>query len=71
MPYATLMYVWCNKREPGTVITSPRTGRIRKLVVESGTHELDRWLDYERDIRADYVSAPSARRRARWSASAS
>jgi hypothetical protein len=54
MPYATLMYVWCNKRAPGTVIHSPRTGRIRKLVVESGSRSLNRWLDYERDIRADY-----------------
>jgi hypothetical protein len=36
MPYATLMYVWCNKRAPGTVIRSPRTDRIRKLVLESG-----------------------------------
>ena len=54
LPYATLMYVWCNKRAPGTVITSPRTDRIRKLVVESGAARLDQWLDYERDIRADY-----------------
>ena len=36
MPYATLMYVWCNKREPGALIASPRTDRIRKLVVQSG-----------------------------------
>lgn len=57
MPYATLMYVWCNRREPGTVIRSPRTDRIRKLVVESGESNLNRWLDYERDIRADYVKA--------------
>lgn len=54
MPYATLMYVWCNKREPGSVIRSPRTDRIRKLVVESGPRRLNQWLDYERDIRADY-----------------
>jgi hypothetical protein len=54
MPYATLMYVWCNRREPGTVIRSPRTDRIRKLVVESGPRRLNRWLEYERDIRADY-----------------
>jgi hypothetical protein len=54
MPYATLMYVWCNKRAPGTVIQSPRTDRIRKLVVESGAGRLNQWLDYERDIRADY-----------------
>jgi hypothetical protein len=57
MPYATLMYVWCNKREPGTVITSPRTARVRTLVVESGNRKLDQWLDYERDIRADYERA--------------
>jgi hypothetical protein len=55
MPYATLMYVWCNRREPGTVIRSPRSDRIRKLVVESGPRRLNRWLEYERDIRADYV----------------
>lgn len=54
MPYATLMYVWCNKREPGTVVKSPRTDRIRTLVVESGARRLNRWLDYERDIRADF-----------------
>ncbi len=57
MPYATLMYVWCNQREPGTVVRSPRTERIRKLVLESGPGRLNRWLDYERDIRADYERA--------------
>lgn len=57
MPYATLMYVWCNTRAPGSVITNPRTGRIRKLVVESGRGNLNQWLDYERDIRADFIQA--------------
>lgn len=54
LPYATLMYVWGNHRAPGSVIISPRTDRIRKLVVESGPQQLGRWLDYERDISADY-----------------
>ena len=54
MPYATMMYVWCPNRPVGTVLLSPRTDRIRKLVVESGERRLGRWLDYERDIRADY-----------------
>ena len=54
MPYATLMYVWCNKREPGSVVINPRTDRIRKLVLESGPKQLNRWIDYERNIRADY-----------------
>jgi hypothetical protein len=57
MPYATLMYVWCNKREPGSVITSARTGRVRAIVMESGARKLDQWLDYERNIRADYQRA--------------
>jgi hypothetical protein len=57
MPYATLMYVWCNKREPGSVIINPRTDRIRKLVVESGSKNLNHWLDYERNIRADFEKA--------------
>ena len=57
MPYATLMYVWCNQREPGSVVLNPRTDRIRKLVLESGPEKLNRWLDYERDIRADYRQA--------------
>jgi len=54
MPYATLMYVWCNRREAGAVINGARTDRIRKLVVESGRAHLNEWRDYERDIRADY-----------------
>jgi hypothetical protein len=57
MPYATLMYVWCNKRPAGSVIINPRTDRIRKLVVESGKGNLGKWLDYERDIRADFIQA--------------
>jgi hypothetical protein len=57
MPYATLMYVWCNTRAPGTVIINPRTDRIRKLVVESGKRRLNQWLDYQRDIAADFEQA--------------
>lgn len=57
LPYATLMYVWCNLRPVGTVILNPRTDRVRKLVVQSGTAEAGRWLDYQRDIRADYITA--------------
>jgi hypothetical protein len=57
MPYATLMYVWCNQRAPGSLIASPRTDRVRTLVVESGANKLNQWLDYERNIRADYERA--------------
>jgi hypothetical protein len=57
MPFATLMYVWSQQRPIDSVIMSPRTDRIRKIVVESGAARLDHWLDYERDIRADYIRA--------------
>jgi hypothetical protein len=57
LPYATLMYVWCNQRAPGTVIHNARTDRIRTIVVESGSKNLNQWLEYERDIKADFERA--------------
>lgn len=57
MPYATLMYVWCNKRAPGTVVVNPRSDRIRSIVVESGPTHLNQWRSYERDLRADFQKA--------------
>ena len=57
LPYATLMYVWCNTCEPETVILNPHTDRIRKLPLESGTAKLNRWMDYERTVRDDFVKA--------------
>jgi hypothetical protein len=57
MPYATLMYVWCNRRAPGALITNPRTDRVRTFVVESGAGRLNQWLQYERDIAADFRRA--------------
>ena len=57
LPYATLMYVWGTHSTPESVIINTRTDRIRKLVIESGPGRLNRWLDYERDVRADYEKA--------------
>lgn len=57
LPYATLMYVWCNACTPGEVLSNPRTDRIREIVLESGSDQLGQWVHYERDIRADYEKA--------------
>lgn len=57
LPYATLMYVWSNHQAPGSIIINSRTSRIRKLVMESGPDRLRQWLDYERDVRADFFKA--------------
>lgn len=57
MPYATLTYVWCNSRPIGTVLVSPRTDRVRKIVVESGAGRVGQWLDYQRDVTKDFRDA--------------
>lgn len=57
MPYATLTYVWCNSRPVGTVLVSPRTDRVRKIVVESGADNVGQWREYRRDIAEDYRRA--------------
>ncbi len=57
MPYAVLMYVWSNQHPVGTIITNPRTDRIRKLVVESGPQNLQQWVRYVRDVHADFSMA--------------
>ncbi|MDP4301926.1 DUF3047 domain-containing protein [Leptothrix discophora] len=53
-PYATLMYVWDNRAPVDSVIHAARTDRVRKLVLESGPSRLSRWLDYQRDVAADF-----------------
>jgi Protein of unknown function (DUF3047) len=54
LPYATMMYVWDHKRPVGSVIENPRTDRIRKLVIETGTKNLGQWSSHDRDIKADF-----------------
>ncbi len=53
-PYATLMYVWDAKAPVGSVIINPRSDRIRKIVVDSGTAQLGRWRDHRRNLADDY-----------------
>ena len=57
LPYATLMYVWCNQRPVGTVIVHPRSSRIRAIVVETGPARVGQWTAYNRDVKADFERA--------------
>ncbi len=57
LPHATLMYVWDHRHPAGTLLRHPRTDRVRVLVVASGEAMLGRWVDFERDIAADYEQA--------------
>jgi hypothetical protein len=57
MPYASLMYVWSTKSPVETVIPSPRTSRIKMIVVNSGSDQLGQWQKHQRDIAKDYQMA--------------
>ena len=54
LPYATLMYIWENRKPVGSVIRNPNTDRVRKIVVASGPAGVRRWLEFRRNIVEDY-----------------
>jgi len=56
-PHASLMYVWDAAGPAGRSFPNPYTPRVRTIVVEGGRARLGQWLDYERDIVADYRAA--------------
>lgn len=56
-PFATLMYVWDGEAPVGSLVTNPRSDRIRKLVLDSGPAHLRQWRDHRRDLRADFERA--------------
>lgn len=57
LPYASIMYVWDSRFPVGSVIPNPYTSRIRQIVVESGPKRLNQWVDFERDVEADFRMA--------------
>ena len=57
MPYASLMYVWSSKNPVDAVIPSPRTSRIKMIVVNSGSDRLGQWQKHQRDLSKDYQKA--------------
>lgn len=57
LPYATLMYIWENKQSVGKIIPSAYTGRIKKIVAQSGPAGLGQWQQLERNLVEDYQRA--------------
>ena len=57
VPAAALCYVWDGKAPVGTSAWSPFTDRIRMFVVESGSANLNRWREVQRDVVADFRAA--------------
>lgn len=52
-----LEYVWDNEAPPGTIKTSPSSGRCRLVVANSGTADLGKWVTVERNLRDDFARA--------------
>lgn len=57
VPDAGLAYIWDARAPAGTIVPNPYTDRVKMIVVESGRDRLGRWLDYERDLAADWRAA--------------
>lgn len=56
-PYATLAYVWDTRAPLDSVIVSPRSDRMRKIVLDSGRSQLGRWRDHRRHLARDFKRA--------------
>ena len=57
LPYATLMYIWANDLPLETVVRNPHTGRVRMIVVGSGSRGLGEWVTVRRNLLEDYRRA--------------
>lgn len=56
-PHAALSYVFTHKAALGTVITSPFTQRVKKIVVDADPNSVGKWKSFTRNIYEDYKRA--------------
>ena len=57
LPTATLCYVWAHMQNVGSELSSPYTGRLRYVVLNSGEGQLKSWQTHQRDVQADFLKA--------------
>ena len=57
VPTAALCYVWDNTHRIGHTQWSPYTNRVRMIVLQSGTTNIEKWMAESRDIAADFRDA--------------
>ncbi len=56
-PHAALSYVFTQKAVQGSIITSPYTRRVKKIVVDADPNSIGKWKSFSRDIYEDYKRA--------------
>ena len=57
VPTAALCYVWDNNHRVGHTQWSPYTNRLRKIVLQSGAANVNKWMTESRDVAADFREA--------------
>ncbi len=53
-PYASLNYIWANRKHARTILENPYTDRARMIIIESGTKNLHRWMEYQVNMLRDF-----------------
>jgi len=56
-PLGAITYIWESKAPKGTVVPNPYTDRVMMIVMESGTTDLNKWVNEERNLAEDYRAA--------------
>jgi Protein of unknown function (DUF3047) len=56
-PHAGINYIWEGKLPVGTVVPNAYTDRLRMIVIESGSANLNQWQSYRRNVYEDYKQA--------------
>jgi Protein of unknown function (DUF3047) len=57
LPAATLCYVWDAREPVGSLLPNIYTGRVRLIVLRSGSDPLGTWFNEKRDVASDFRRA--------------
>lgn len=55
LPTAAIAYVWGMRQPVAAFGPNPYTDRVQMMVVESGEARVGEWIEYERDVAADFM----------------
>ncbi len=56
-PYATINYIWANRKHSHSILTSRYTKRAKMVVIESGKDHLNSWRQYQVNMLEDFIRA--------------
>jgi hypothetical protein len=56
-PHSAINYIWESKTPAGSILPNSYTNRTMMFVIESGSANLNRWIEEERNVYEDYRRA--------------